>query len=124
MMDMPCGPGVHWTYKDREGNEREFYTKQTLLPGSSLAEFRFLLYLMYKDERFFDSSGTPYPMAHAFYQKQAKIAGYFVDGFTKTPSGNMIIEVNGCYWVRVQKRISRFNPLRPDINKFELINAD
>ena len=58
---------------------------------------------MYKDERFFDSSGTPYPMAHAFYQKQAKIAGYFVDGFTKTPSGNMIIEVNGCYWVRVQK---------------------
>ena len=96
LQDMPCGPGIHWDLMDRDGNERDFYTKKTLLPGSSLAELRYLMFLSHHDSRFRDADNKPYPMMHAFYRGQKVIEGYKVDGFCQTPETNFVIEFNGC----------------------------
>ena len=96
LQDMPCGPGIHWDLLDREGNERSFYTKKTMLPGSSLAELRYLMFLCHHDSRFQDDEQNPYPMMHAFHRGQKVIEGYKVDGYCETPTTNYVVEFNGC----------------------------
>ena len=98
LQDMPTGPGIHWCANGRDGQQKDYFTKKTLLPGSSCQELRFLMFLSHHDERFKDSNGVPYLMSHAYFRGQEKIAGYAVDGFVKTPLKSYIIEYNGCEW--------------------------
>lgn len=92
---MPCGPGLHWTYQDKNDKERPFYTKQPLTYGTSMSEVRFLNFLMHYDARFQDSNGIPYVMEHAFHRGQVEINGLKVDGFVETPEQTIIVEFNG-----------------------------
>ena len=100
LQEMPCGPGIHWDLLDREGNQREFFTKKTLLPGASLAELRYLMFLSQTDKRFQDENGRPHQISHAYYRGQKKIAGYDVDGYVETPAKTYLFEFNGCNFHR------------------------
>ena len=98
LQEQPTGPGIHWCSEDKDGNQRPYFVKKTLLPDSSLAELQYLNYLMYNDSRFSDQDGNPYTMEHAYFRDQKVIAGYRVDGYVMTPEGAFIIEFNGCHW--------------------------
>ena len=93
---MPCGPGIYWDCKDKEGKERNFYVKKPLMSGTSMGELRFLNYLMHHDERFRDSNGIPFTMEHAYFRGQVEISGYKVDGYVETTDKTFVIEYNGC----------------------------
>ena len=93
--EMPCGPGLFWERRDKDGNERSFYVKKQLISGTSMGELRYLHYLMNYDIRFKDTNGIPYTMEHAYYRGQVEIAGYKVDGYVETADKIFVIEYNG-----------------------------
>ena len=96
LQNMPTGPGIHWNLSGRDGQAKKYFTKQTLLPSSSMSELKYLTYLSNHDERFKDSNGIPYEMSHAYYRGQKKICGFNIDGVVKTPEKTYLIEFNGC----------------------------
>ena len=98
LQPLGTGPGIHWDPIDKQGNERSFFVKKTLLPGSSLAELRYLMFLSHTDERFKNECGEPYQIEHAYHRGQKFIAGYKVDGYVETPQKTFIVEFNGCYF--------------------------
>ena len=95
LQDMPTGPGVHWDSTDKEGNQREFFVKKPLTAGVSMAEIRYLNFLMHHDERFQDGNGLPYIMEHSYNRGQKLIEGLKVDGYCETPDKTYLIEYNG-----------------------------
>ena len=92
---MPCGPGIHWDYKDQKGDDRAFYVKKQMISGTSMGEFRYLNYLIHHDPRFQDTNGIPFIMEHAYFRGQVEIEGLKVDGYVETPDKNFVIEYNG-----------------------------
>ena len=100
---MPCGPGIYWDCKDKEGKERNFYVKKPLMSGTSMGELRYLNYLMHHDERFRDTNGIRFTMEHAYFRGQVEISGYKVDGYCETASQTFIVEYNGKYKIILVK---------------------
>ena len=90
---MPLGPGILWTLDGR------YFKKRVMKAGTSLGAVQWINYMQQSDICV-DSTGKRVIIQNAYYQGEAKIGKWYVDGYFKKDDHEFFLEYHGEYIFR------------------------